>query len=74
MKPYNDIDCACYRITDEINKKFPNSDWNLDAACEEWKKRKSELTYNSIKFECDSEGRYSCTCPTCGRIVCRWCL
>ncbi len=68
-------ECECDQIVEEINKKFPNSDWNMDESCDEWSKRKHELLYNSnIKFEEFSDECYACTCPACGKIICGWCI
>ena len=66
--------CKCFKIVEEINKKFPKADWNCDEACHEWGKRESELEDKKIKFEPFSDECYACTCPTCGRIICGWCV
>ena len=67
--------CECYQIVDEINKKFPKSEWNCGKKmCREWNMRKGELLDNHIKFEAYSDKRYACTCPTCGRIICSRCV
>jgi hypothetical protein len=67
-------DCKCYQIVLEINEKYPGCDWNCDEACREWQKRSTELEDNEIQFAEFSDERYACTCPTCGRIVCGWCV
>lgn len=74
MKPYDDENCKCYEIQSEINKQFPKSDWNCDAACDAWRERSTELEDNNIEFEPHSDKSYSCTCPTCGRVICEWCV
>jgi len=74
MKPYDDPDCKCHKIEAEINAKFPNANWNCDAACKEWAKRVEELPSNDIDFEAYSDECYGCTCPTCGRMICGWCV
>lgn len=66
--------CKCTQIVREINEKFPSADWNLDEACKEWHERKDEIEDNSIEFERHSDACYSCTCPSCGTIICSWCL
>ena len=67
-------ECECYRIEKEINELYPNSDWNTDEACDAWGERCKELEDNDITFEDGSDECYACTCPTCGRIVCGWCV
>jgi len=62
------------RIEDDINEEFPNSDWNMDEACTAWHKRSEKLKYNDIEFLDGSDECYACTCPTCGRIICGWCI
>ena len=74
MKPYFDKDCKCYDIEDKINEEFPNSSWNLDNACKAWRERSGDLEDNNIDFEEGSDEYYGCTCPTCGRIICGWCV
>ena len=66
--------CYCYQIEKEIRKKFPSCNWNCDSACKEWNRRKSELKDNNIHFEAGSDDLYGCTCPTCGRFICGWCV
>jgi hypothetical protein len=68
------MECKCHEIEDEINKKHPNCSWNVDAACEEWNTRSSELEDADIEYEPGSDELYGCTCPTCGRLVCGWCV
>jgi hypothetical protein len=67
-------ECRCYEIKDKINKDFPKSDWNLDEACDAWHERSKDLKNNHIKFEPYSDECYGCTCPTCGRMICGWCV
>lgn len=74
MKPFEDVNCKCHIIEQEINKKFPDRNWNFDDACSEWQKRSSELTNNNIEFEKYADENYACTCPTCGRLLCGWCV
>lgn len=69
-----DEDCKCWKIEQEINKKYPDNDWNCDESCEEWEKREKELKDNHIEFEEASDEVYGCTCPTCGRIICGQCV
>ncbi len=66
--------CRCFTIVEEINAKFPDANWNLDEACEEWQKREKELEDNGIEFEDGADAWYCCNCPTCGSTVCGWCL
>jgi hypothetical protein len=58
MEPYDDASC----------------EWNCDACCSAWKKRSDELERNNIEFEPGDDANYACTCPTCGRTVCGWCV
>lgn len=74
MKPYDDDECRCYEIVDEIDKQFPGCDWNIDDCCREWDKRVIELEDNNIEFNEGADENYGCTCPTCGRMVCGWCV
>jgi hypothetical protein len=74
MKPYDDPDCKCHEIEDEIRKKYPDCNWNIDEACSEWIERSKELEVNEIEFEPHSDECYGCTCPTCGRMICGWCV
>ena len=74
MKAYEDKNCGCYKIEKEINEKYPSSDWNNDEVCKEWRKRGGELKDNNIEFEDCSDEYYGCTCPTCGRMICGWCV
>jgi hypothetical protein len=72
MKPYDDEGCPCYKIEAEIDEI--SEDWNLGKACDLWSERKHELEDNDIEFEPYSDSWYSCTCPTCGRSICGWCV
>lgn len=74
MKPYDDPNCECHKIVEEINKEFPNADWNIDEACTAWNDRKGKLKNNNIEIEAYSDECYGCTCPTCGRFICGWCV
>ena len=65
-------DCKCNEILEEINKV--SSDWNLGEACRMWGERKGSLENNNIQFEAYSDECYACTCPSCGKIVCGWCV
>lgn len=62
-------ECECEAIEKEIREKYPNCNWNMDEACEEWAKRYKELPYNNVEYE----EPYACCCPACGRSVCNWC-
>lgn len=74
MKPYEDENCKCHEIENEINIKFPQANWNRDKACSTWGERLTELPDNNIEFEAYSNECYGCTCPTCGRKICGWCV
>ena len=74
MKPYDDPDCPCYKMEAEINREFPKAHWNCDEACGAWQERSHSLKDNSIDFVDYDDEWYACTCPTCGRIVCGWCI
>ena len=74
MEPYYDPQCRCWLIEDEIHQKYPAANWNCDEACAEWNLRVGELRDNDIEFEPLSDECYGCTCPTCGRMVCSWCV
>lgn len=74
MEAYQDEKCDCHNLQKEINEKYPDSDWNIDEACVEWNERKKELKDNSIEFEDGTDECYACTCPTCGRYICGWCV
>jgi hypothetical protein len=74
MKPYDDPNCRCHEIEAGINRDYPNANWNCDEACSAWRERSAELKDNGIEFEDYADACYSCTCPTCGRIVCGWCV
>lgn len=69
-----DGQCKCDLIVEDINKKFPNCDWNCDLACQEWDKRQHELKDNNIVFEAWSDESLACTCPECGKWICGWCV
>ena len=43
--------CRCEAIEEEINREFPNADWNCDEACNAWRERSSELPDVGIEFE-----------------------
>ena len=74
MEPYDDPECKCHALEDEIQEKYPDADWNGDEACAEWNLRyRDELVDNDIEFKLLSDEYYGCTCPTCGRMVCSWC-
>lgn len=73
MDAYEDENCGCHRIEDEIDAEFPDT-WNCGAACNEWRERSKELKDNGIEFEEYSDSCYSCTCPACGRTICGWCV
>ncbi len=32
------------------------------------------LVDNDIEFDTYTDENYGCTCPTCGRMVCGWCV
>ena len=66
--------CKCEEIVNEINEKHPECNWNLDAACKEWGDRVDELEDRGIEFEPHSDECYGCTCPTCGNMICSWCV
>jgi len=74
MKPYDDEDCKCYEIEEAINKEFPKCNWNMDDACKAWIERSKVLKDNNIEFKKYSDECYGCTCPTCGRMICGWCV
>jgi len=74
MKPYDDENCRCHKVEAEINEEFPDADWNVDAACKAWRKRSKKLFVNNIEYDPHSDAYYGCTCPTCGRLVCGWCI
>ncbi len=68
------FNCKCGQIVEEINEKFPGCNWNCDDACEEWQTRQHELEVNDIEVEPYSDEQYACCCPTCGVIICGWCV
>jgi len=74
MKPYDDENCKCHNIVAEIDKEYPGGNWNLDEACQKWGEMSMELENNDIEFEDGSDENYCCTCPTCGNIICSWCI
>lgn len=74
MKPFYDKNCKCHKIEDEINKEFKDCDWNMDTCCTSWNERSSELKDNNIEFDDLADENYGCTCPTCGSMVCGWCV
>ena len=74
MKPFDDPDCECHKIQNQINANHPDADWGCDEVCEEWNKRSSELKDNDIELDEFSDDPYSCTCPTCGRFICGDCV
>jgi len=74
MEPYEDAGCKCHEVESQINSDFPDADWNVDNACDAWRERSSSLIDNDIEFEPFSDSRYGCTCPTCGRMICGWCV
>jgi hypothetical protein len=74
MKPYDDPDCECHKIEAAIKLEYPKCDWNLDNACRAWQNRSGELVDNGIEFAPYSDDAYGCTCPTCGRFICGWCV
>lgn len=67
-------ECKCVQIVKDINKKFPDSDWNCDKACHEWQERSGELEDKNIQFDAGADDNYACTCPTCGEWICGWCV
>lgn len=70
----NNQTCNCYQIEKEIRNEYPDADWNCDDACFEWNDRCKELKNNNIQFEDGADENYGCTCPTCGRFICGWCV
>lgn len=74
MKPYEDENCECHRIQKEIDEQYPRANWNMDNACKSWHDQKEKLEDNNIEFEPHSDNDYGCTCPTCGRMLCGWCI
>ena len=74
MKPYDDDNCKCHEIEAEINEANPGCDWNCDACCKAWSERSGDLQDNHIEFDDAADENYGCTCPTCGRMVCGWCV
>ena len=74
MKPYIDENCKCHEIEDQIDIEFSGIGWNMGEACNAWQQRSSELKNNNIEFEAFSDAPYACTCPTCGRTICGWCV
>jgi hypothetical protein len=74
MKPYKDENCECYKLEAEINTKYPKANWNVDSACCMWLEKSKELKGNYIEFAPYANENYGCTCPTCGRMICGWCV
>ena len=74
MKPYSDENCKCHEVESEIRERYPECNWNVDDACRAWNEAAPSLENNSIVFEAHSDECYGCTCPTCGRMVCGWCV
>ena len=72
MKPYDDENCECYILEEKITNK--SSDWNCGMACKLWRRLSQTLEDNNIEYEPHSDNCYACCCPTCGRIVCGWCV
>ena len=64
----------CEEVVNKINEKHPECDWNLDEACKMWGELSRDIPDNNIEFEEGSDECYSCTCPSCGAIICGWCL
>lgn len=67
-------DCLCHEIEAAIRERYPDDDWNMDDACTAWRKHKNKLVDNNIEFDSGSDEAYGCTCPTCGRMLCGWCV
>ena len=74
MEPYEDENCKCHEIEKEIDKKYPDANWNLDEACEEWGNRSVEIEDNDIEFSSYPLECYGCTCSACGRRICGLCV
>ena len=74
MKPFDDEECKCHQIEDDINKENPGCNWNCDKCCAAWQERSTELVDNNIEFEPHADENYACTCPTCGNVICGWCV
>ncbi len=66
--------CKCYEVEAAIKREFPKADWNCDEACSAWGKQSPELLDNHIEFADGDDENWACTCPTCGRIICGWCI
>lgn len=64
----------CDEVVNEINKKYPHADWNLDEACAMWRELSENIPDNHIKFDEGSDECYGCTCPACGKFICGWCV
>jgi hypothetical protein len=69
-----DVKCKCHAIEDEIRECHPADDWNCDKSCQEWHNRVGELEDKGIEFDDGADENYGCTCPTCGRMICGWCV
>ena len=68
-------ECECRALEDRINAEFPEEDWTFRGeSCLAWQDRSLDLENNDIEFEPHSDEGYACTCPTCGRVVCGWCV
>ena len=74
MLPYEDSECICYKEEAKIRKEYPTADWNMDEACSAWNKVADTIPSNNIEFGQWEEGAFGCTCPSCGRMVCGWCV
>lgn len=74
MESYDDENCECHKLEKSINDEYPECNWNLDAACKAWGERSANLKDNDIECEPYADECYGCTCPTCGRLVCGWCI
>lgn len=74
MEAYHDENCNCHRIKQEIDERHPDCNWNVDAACNEWLELSADLQNNNIEFAAGADENYGCTCPTCGRMICGWCV
>jgi hypothetical protein len=74
MEPYEDINCECYSIENQINVDYPESNWNCDNACSAWAERSKNLKLKNIEYQPYDDANYACCCPTCGRIICGWCV
>lgn len=64
----------CDDVVDNISKSYPKCDWNCDEACQMWGELSRDIPNNNIEFDEYSDESYSCTCPSCGEIICGWCV